>query len=270
MAQISKCSRKEVLAYLFGVYLGDGNVTKHRYFRMNVKDREFAEAVGECLARVEGCQASIKEYATKRKDRPDTKYANHFELFATAPDLCQKLESLTCQKGKIPDYIFTAPRSEKLYFIAGIMDSEGYVGEINRSKDPTQKTKTNRRFYIGIKSTDLWIPQFKELLESVGVKTGKIGVEENKKLPNRKPSQRFHINIDSWVAAGCFFIIKRKQERIDLFKSAEPYTMRSKHPRGGPKRLCEIPGCTNKHLSRGMCNKHYKQWQDGKIALPLS
>ena len=28
---------------------------------------------------------------------------------------------------------------------------------------------------------------------------------------------------------------------------------------------CTIDGCTNKHFSRGYCQKHYRQWTRGKL-----
>lgn len=29
-------------------------------------------------------------------------------------------------------------------------------------------------------------------------------------------------------------------------------------------RICEVPGCTMKHMARGMCVTHYARWRDGR------
>ena len=260
----SKVSQTEALAYVIGVYLGDGSIAEHRYFRMNVKDRDFVETTALCLERLSTSKAMIKEYETKRKAAPDKIYANHFELFLTNWSLCEKLETWTDFKRKIPDYIFSTSRSEKIHFISGVMDSEGFVGQINRRRDPSQKTATNRRYYIGIKTTDPWLPDFRKILEGIGVKVGKIGYEKNDSQPRRKPSMRFHINIASWVTEGCYFNVGRKQCRVEEFMSADAYTQRSRYPRRGPRRLCCVKGCGRPHLARGFCNKHYRRFMSDR------
>ncbi len=122
----------------------------------------------------------------------------------------------------IPDYVFEWPLENKLSFISGLMDSEGFVAANSNS--------TNRRFYMGFKSCDVWVPEFVRLLESVGVRIGKTQIEKPV-LPHYKPPMRFTIKMQSWIDAGCRFNIKRKQERVEQWNEAGAYERRAKFPR---------------------------------------
>jgi len=40
-----------------------------------------------------------------------------------------------------------------------------------------------------------------------------------------------------------------------------PFTDLINRCRGAIMRICSIPGCNNKHVAKGYCNKHYTRWQ---------
>ena len=83
-------------------------------------------------------------------------------------------------------------------FIVGLMDSEGFVaGNSNH---------TGRRYYMGFKSCDVWVPEFVQILNSVGILVGKIGIEKPLK-PGYKTPRRFAIKMQSWVDSGARFNI---------------------------------------------------------------
>lgn len=222
------------LAYLIGVYLGDGCVTRpssrsaegRLCFKLNTIDRDFAEATEWALAHVTGKKCSISTHPVKRSKRP-----NH-SLYCGCDEFCHFLVELTENKQVIPQLIWEMPKAGKLAFIEGLMDSEGFVG--------ANKNPTNRRYYMGFKSTDSWVGEFRQMLESVGIRTGKFSTEKPRK-PGYKTPKRFHIKMQSWIDSGARFHIARKQDRVDEWASSGPYERRSRYPRLTPEAICPTP-----------------------------
>lgn len=187
-------------AYLVGVYLGDGCVTNSQgylCFRLNTIDRDFAEATKAALAKHTDYSVSIHTHPVSKSSKP-----NH-SLRCGDPRLSQRLRDETDSKAKLPDWIWSADQGERLAFVAGLMDSEGYV-PIN----------TAGRTYMGFKSTDPWFHDFLRLLNKAGIQYGKIGVEKPRKEGYKTP-QRVTIKLRSWVDSGACFNIARKQARVD-------------------------------------------------------
>ena len=197
-------------AYILGVYLGDGCVTLqvsynsghetkwYPVFRVNTIDADFAEAVKTALADLTDRPVSIHTHEVKKSSKP-----NH-SLRCGDPVLCAKLVEDTDSKKQIPSYVWDWTKAEKLAFIAGLMDSEGFVSK-NHQKDTS--------FYMGFKCCESWVPDFVRLVESVGIRTGKLSVCPPYKDGYRTP-MRFHINMLSWVRVGAYFKIARKQARV--------------------------------------------------------
>lgn len=208
-------------AYLLGVYLGDGCVTQtsdgYPVFRLNTIDADFAEAVRQALESLTPRPININVHAVKKSSKP-----NH-SLRCGDPGICRRLVADTEGKAKLPDGIHEWPRDHRLAFIAGLMDSEGFVGA-NRSNP------TNRRFYMGFKSCDPWVPEFIRLVQGIGVRIGKVQTEEPLRPGYKRPT-RFTIKMQSWIDAGCYFNIRRKQDRVEEWASAGAYERRSRHPR---------------------------------------
>lgn len=208
-------------AYILGVYLGDGCVTYTGYvgclsFRLNTIDRDFAEAAASALTALTGRTVNVRRYEEKRgKD--------FYAICLGDQPLCEGLTADTDNKAKIPDYVSGWSKEEKLAFIAGLMDSEGFVGA-NKSNP------TNRRYYMGFKCCSVWVPDFARLLETIGLRIGKISVcppyREGYKVPIR-----FHIKMQSWIDAGCYFNIERKNARVREWASFGAYERRKHHPR---------------------------------------
>lgn len=208
-------SAGKTYAYLLGVYLGDGCVTTSGYtsivFRLNTIDRDFAEATANALLDLTGKRPNIREHTVK-------KGSNNFAISHACRGLCEQLVADTQDKQQIPIYVFGWPDELKKEFIIGLMDSEGFVGE-------QRKNPTNRRFYMGFKSCDVWVPDFVRILQSVGVKIGKIGIEKPRKEGYKIPT-RFTVKMQSWIDAGCRFNIARKQSRVDRWAALPAYAIR--------------------------------------------
>lgn len=208
-------------AYLLGVYLGDGCVTRpssrsapeRRCFKLNTIDEDFAEAVKSALAILTDKPVSICKHDVSKSSKPN------YSLYCGCDEICATLVFDTAHKTRFPQFTV---RENTLAFIEGLMDSEGFVA--------ANKNPTNRRFYMGFKSCDPWVPEFKQLMEFVGIRTGKLSTETPRK-PGYKTPRRFHIKMQSWIDSGARFNIARKQSRVDEWASAGPYERRAKNPR---------------------------------------
>lgn len=210
-------------AYILGVFLGDGCVTytgqpawKYLSFRLNTIDRDFAEAAVEALERLTGQRPNIRRYPEKRG-------SDYHAICLRHQELCEKLVADTDRKAKIPDYVWGWSLDEKRAFIAGLMDSEGYVAA-NRGNP------TNRRWHMGFRTSAEWVGGFARLLETIGVQHTRL-VWEKPYKPGYRPAAKLAIKMQSWIDAGCYFNIARKQERVKDFASAGPYERRAKRPR---------------------------------------
>ena len=206
-------------AYLLGVYLGDGCVSVdergYHMFRVNTIDEDFALAIKAAIANVSQKNVTIHKQIVKKSSKPN------YALTCCDQELCKNLLIDTGgDKSLWP--MFTLLESEK-EFIVGLMDSEGFVAK-------NTKNHTGRAYYMGFKSCDAWVPEFVKLVQSVGLKIGKVSkcppYREHYKVPTR-----FHIKMQSWVDSGMRFNIKRKQDRVDRWAATEPYSERSLFPR---------------------------------------
>lgn len=208
-------------AYLLGVYLGDGALTDCGYgpvaFRLNVVDMDFAEATASALEAVTGKRPNIRTSPVKNgRD-------NHAITLTDRP-LAARLLADTEAKKRIPmDVIAAWPRDWQMAFVAGLMDSEGFVAE-NRGNP------TNRRFYMGFKCTADWVPDFIVLIQSLGIRIGKVQTEAPRKEGYRAPT-RFLIKMQSWIDSGGYFHIDRKQRRVTEWGRFGAYERRAAFPR---------------------------------------
>jgi hypothetical protein len=209
-------------AYLLGAYLGDGCVTLQHgapVFKLNTIDADFAAAVKAAIQDVYGPDVEIKiwKHSVSKSSKP-----NH-SLWCGYFRLCAACFNETRDKGYLPESLEKWDADQKKAFIVGLMDSEGFVAEKTTGK-------TGRGYYMGFKSCDSWVPELTQLMQSVGLKIGRVSAcppyREHYKTPTR-----FHIKMQSWVDSGMRFNIKRKQDRVDRWAATEPYSERSRYPR---------------------------------------
>lgn len=208
-------------AYLLGVYLGDGYVGSAGQFTMTTIDLDFAEAVQVAFAEL-GIASKI---SVPRRDPRFSKSSDYYNLHSQVCQVCERLLDETQCKQRIPEWVASADAELRKRFVVGLMDSEGFVAR----KRPTG-LPTNRDYYMGYKSCDVWVPEFIRIMESVGLRIGKVSQEAPRK-PHYKVPTRFHIKMQSWVDAGMRFNISRKQSRVDEWASVPAYALRSRHPR---------------------------------------
>jgi len=199
-------------AYLLGVYLGDGCVRQNhgkKQFAMNTIDYDFAVATKEAIELI-GYTANIHG---PMKDKRFSKSSVFYTVNSSSQEICHSLVSETNGKQKLPSWILKADKSKRIAFIAGVMDSEGFVAE-----QKSRTAKGNQSFYMGYKSCDVWVNDFIRVLEKTGVRIGKIGVEQPRKEGYKTPT-RFTIKMQSWIDSGCYFNIQRKQSRVNEWHS---------------------------------------------------
>jgi hypothetical protein len=247
-------SAAKSFAYILGVYLGDGCVNARGYYYQNTIDQDFAEAVKQAFDRIADRPARITYAEVPKKG---CNCSPQWTVLCSDRPLLQRFVVDTGGKARIPEYVLGWDRELRQQFVIGLMDSEGFVAAIHRGPGYDWKV-TNRSFYMGYKSCDPWVPELMRVMESIGLRLGKVGHEKPRK-PGYKAPMRFHIKMQSWINSGCRFNIARKQDRVDEWGSIGPYERRALHPRGGPQRLCSVDGCGVKYLAKGLCSRHYYQ-----------
>lgn len=239
-----KFNKKNSFAYLMGVYLGDGEInkrTKFEIFRLNTKDKDFAETTKQAIKVCRGDEyyfkgstrfkgklrkITLKEYIVTMRAAYKKQPPNYFTVYASSSNLFKKMAYMTKDKTKFPKEIFNWSKEERKFFIIGQMDSEGMVSKRNKTKSII--TPTGRSVHMGYKITDKYIfNNFLKLLDMANIKYGKVGTHPTK----NKIAYRITIKLQSWIKSGYILSIKRKQDLIDRFNLTEPYSERSLYPR---------------------------------------
>lgn len=196
-------------AYIVGVYLGDGCVTRQKksmVFRLNTIDEDFARAVKAALETHTKAPISIHCYPVKKSSKPN------WALRCGDENISCLLITETNNKKQLPSWIWSCDHETRLAFIAGLMDSEGYVCQIKKGRH--NQPRPDWHSYMGFKSTDVWFDDFIRVLNKAGITVGKVGVEKPRKEGYRTP-RRFSINMAAWVKSGAYFNIARKQNRVE-------------------------------------------------------
>ena len=201
-------------AYILGVYLGDGCITRPKnkptfsyVFRLEVFDEDFAIATKKALDELGTVAYLRKSFQTRYKQ------GYSFVVETRDKELTETLQKDTRYKTIIPSYVYNWEKEDKLAFISGLMDSEGFI-----SKRTKLLTNGLPSFMMGIKMDYNILKQFKPLLQSVGIKTGKFTMTKPKWVTNIQTAN-LTINLLSWVESGGYFNIERKNSRVNQYIS---------------------------------------------------
>jgi hypothetical protein len=238
---ISSKNLSKELAYLLGVYLTDGSITHpsdkwatYSSFSLKTIDREFAEFSLECFKKIKpDCKANVFI------QQPITRYWNDGRVSKTQIQYCIGIgithtqidiffETQTNKKHHIPFVIWDAPLVIKKWFIAGVMDGNGWISKTERKQYPNPGIFQYRIGICGI--SEGWIYEFEKLLQQMGVKTCKIMID--KKLPRNIPIASFSIKTESFISHGLFFTIQRKQKRIKEYILKNVQRLNAANPTG--------------------------------------
>lgn len=200
------------LAYLIGVYMSDGSISANkngwRMFTLEVIDKDFAEETQRAINEILQTNKQTEIY---QRIRPVIKNKMLYKAYMGNQNLCNWLVEITGKKQYIPDMILEADKVLQLEFLAGIFDSDGWA--LIR-KGGTGKF-SDGNINIGFGKCSLWTFELKKMLENLKVKITKMSRETKNR---KKPLYRMNINVKSFVKAGLYFKIQRKQQRVLKWK----------------------------------------------------
>lgn len=195
------------MAYIIGVFLGDGSINQGRTFTLQSIDYDFNEKTLKCLKDLSKNNSRLIEL-----NRLTT--ANNIVYKTDVSDvaLCNTLKELTNNRSNLPIDFSEWDRELQLELISGLLDSEGYVSMSKIHIYNNQKVFDMR---IGIGACDVWLYELYDFCKTNGIQVGKITRE---KLKSNKIFSRFIFNKKSFIESGLFFNIFRKQQRIENYK----------------------------------------------------
>ena len=192
------------IAYLFGVFLTDGYICKENKFQLQVIDRDFAERVLFSIKEiVPSCKANVYE----RMNQTPWNKKKQYCINAGFSSYASFFKEQTLEKRKIPHAIYDSPKIIQQWFIAGVMDGDGFITMYKKRKNESSQWK------IGLgKSEDGWILAFVEfMLRYMGVKHYPVQRTLTKK---GTPFITVRFNHEDFIKSGCFFSIERKQSQL--------------------------------------------------------
>jgi len=201
------------LAYIIGVFLGDGSYDEWgcQYIQWSI-DKEFVETVRQYCQEFLGPlpQIRIVKNPTGNNRKPMYILCFGCKMFG------EWLVKVTDGKRKVPDFIPKIVCEETKRFIEGYLDSEGYI---SRSKQHIPIRPGS--FSCGFEATDAKVAcQIAELLRLFGVKVTK----QKSYATKHKICYVFHINLESFYKAGFKWGIVRKQQRLEEYMSLKTST----------------------------------------------
>lgn len=223
LESISSENLDKETAYLLGVYLTDGSISnsvstfknskklyKHSAFQLSAIDKDFVEFTLSCIKKIiPSCTSKVNEEKKKDRHWPDgriSKCQKQYRINVGFTKYKDFFIEQTGNKHHIPFVIWNAPLQIKKWFIAGIMDGDGWI---SKTKRPIGDKYQYRIGIGGVK--DGWIYEFEKLLHQLNVKTCK---KELLKKDRLTPFVRFSIKTIDFKNKGLFFTIKRKQNRL--------------------------------------------------------
>jgi LAGLIDADG-like domain len=117
----------------------------------------------------------------------------------------QYLEAITGKLTLVPNFVY-ASNANRRAFLEGLLDSEGWV------TDTTYLRKNEIACVIGFAITSELAHEFKTMLESLGIKVGKV---HTKTIPSGRVAKQMHFNTASFLDSGLTFHCWRKQRKVE-------------------------------------------------------
>ncbi len=215
------------LAYLCGVYLGDGHVdyrktkngTSYQFWVVG-EDEDLCELASSICKHNFNCNSNI------------SKVGNYFRLRICSKEICTYLLNLFCsnkdyflasnieKKSTLP--VFSSEDTKS--FIQGLMDSDGWISK--------RKNGKYTKFEVGFKNTSLLSPQLYDLMLGYGLKCNKINYKEsqsiqrNHKLSTHKAYWTWTINTEDYINRANFRIGRKSQLCQEYFDYKKQHTTR--------------------------------------------
>lgn len=203
------CYDKEK-AYLLGIYLGDGCCHKSKGYGFCIisGDKDVIE------------KAKIISNGITKKDcqlqeiMPNKTKLYRFRTYSK--ELFNFLTSETENKSKIPEAIINSNKEIILEFVAGLMDTDGYISSGINSFGC-------QRYSLGFVNSAQWIDGFIMILRNFGIKVGKKTLKRKYRSNKEKDCYQININLRSFIEHDFYFNCKRKQELLEKYKTNVKY-----------------------------------------------
>lgn len=219
MEDLAISSEKHIydgLAYTVGFFLGDGSLccapfksTKNGkiYFHNDVVfgcgDLDAIERVQQQLVSVFGKKYSIQH---RRLNTGSIYYV----LTAHRREIFNFFAINTSHRQAIPKYYFGAEPEIRKELCAGLMDSDGHCTE-------TTLPDGRMRWQLGFSNGNLGLVQdTASIMQKLGVKVGNLTAS---KKAGFKDVHILHPNMKDFCLAEMRFHVKRKQDRLERYKS---------------------------------------------------
>lgn len=194
--------------YLTGACLGDGCLYygKNTYqFSITSEDIDFCETCQDRCDSVFGKRGRIK--TINKGDQ-----YSYSQLVVCSKDIVSYLLELTDNRHKIPvDELGLNDEKNLIQFLLGVMDSDGWVCKV-------MPADGYPRYRVGFKNIKLWTSQIKDMLSSVGVKTGAMQKRKNYRYGKQnQDSYSFSINTKDYASVLDFMVL-RKQNILNEYR----------------------------------------------------
>jgi len=209
----------ESMAYSIGALTGDGHTRNHIAIREGGKGFQIVYPVTisnmdrDCVGRV--CW-EINKLFDKGYDIVPYTNDNGTQMFRLAIGNCVINQFFTYfirEKQYIVDEVYRASKQAKLDYLAGLFDTDGYVAEVKQTQ-----AKYGYSWRVGFASRHrTFIEDVTRLMQKMGVKVGSIYTQvsgHGTVIFVIKP------NIRSFIETGCYFNIKRKNDRLNHYLDA--------------------------------------------------
>lgn len=203
-----KIVKNKELSYLLGVYLSDGSISGTN-FDLQAIDKDFVEFTLQCWKKI---IPTTKAYLRERSETVSWNKQKRYIIRLGIGEYADYFRYITNFKHHIPLIIWDVNDGLKRWFIAGVMDGDGFITKTKRSSPPSRIGKFQYRIGIG-GVAEGWIHEFRQLLNEMQVKCNKI---ERFKTKNGKWFCRFTMRPQTFFDAQLFFTIKRKQDRCTV------------------------------------------------------
>jgi intein/homing endonuclease len=148
---------------------------------------------------------------------------NVYEYSNYSSDAFEYLSIMTGFKNRFPDDLKVASKEERLSFLAGLLDSDGFASLTHSPERLDKKgrvAKARDQFRMGFTNTR-FIDEFHDLLDKLGIKYGTTWINahqtdtiKGRKVGKQKTRFTVPINAMSFAEQGGFFRSKRKQDRL--------------------------------------------------------
>ncbi len=212
ISQSAGCYRAtNSLAYVVGIYLGDGSVwyNKHRnqyIFSLEVVDKDFAEKTRQELEAVIHRPINLHE-----RHKACTRSGITYRLRVYDQNFCAFLKQSTNNKQLIPSFISKGINSLAKNLIEGLMDSEGCIYRYKEIQ-PRYKLPT---YKIQVSMSSSIVDQLAEYLKAYGV-----SVYARRERPQKSgiPHIEYTLSIVDYAASGIRFNIARKQQQVEDYR----------------------------------------------------